>query len=244
MTAARALHGVLVLQIAVAFGLVFADLTRTGAGGAGLPSLWPGDRAPTLEAPVAPGDQRRRFAPDQMRDMPAIGDMPSRLRYAQDGAVARLTGEIAPGDAARFSDWLAARPSPLTGVSLHSTGGSVSDALEIGKALRAAGLDAEVEADRVCLSACPYILAGGVARRVGDGAAVGVHQHFFEQNTMLPAFLAVEEIQRGQANVMAHLVEMGIDPLLMVPALATPPEEIYVLLPEELEQFRMVTPEG
>jgi len=127
-------------------------------------------------------------------------------------------------------------------VELHSTGGSVADALEIGRTLRDAGLDAAVPAGRLCLSACPYILAGGVTRAVGEGAAVGVHQHYHGENSYLPAFLAVEDIQRGQAEVLAHLARMGVDPLVMVPALSTPPAEIYVLVPEELERYRLVAP--
>jgi hypothetical protein len=33
---------------------------------------------------------------------------------------------------------------------------------------------------------------------------------------------------------------MGIDPLVMQHALVTPPDEIYLLLPEELTRYRFV----
>ncbi len=39
---------------------------------------------------------------------------------------------------------------------------------------------------------------------------------------------------------MAHLDAMGVDVRLMQHALTTPPEAIYVLLPEELVEYRMV----
>ncbi|MEL6809414.1 MAG: hypothetical protein AAFO97_16700, partial [Pseudomonadota bacterium] len=55
-----------------------------------------------------------------------------------------------------------------------------------------------------------------------------------------PAAFAVEDIQRGQGEVMTYLDEMGIDPLLMQHALSTPPDEIYVLLPEELERYGFI----
>ena len=71
---------------------------------------------------------------------------------------------------------------------------------------------------------------------------MGVHQHYFGENTALPAFLAVEDIQRGQADVMAHLDAMGVDVRVMQHALSTPPEAIYVLLPEELEDYALTTP--
>jgi len=243
----RALRWILALQVALALVLAAADFARNvppAALPAALPFALPGARPPGLDAPIAPGDQRRRFGPGAQPDLPEAGDMPSRLLMESDGEVLHLTGTIAPGDGARFAEWLAARPGTATRVALHSTGGSVSDALAIGRAIRMAGLGAEVEAGRLCLSACPYILAGGTERRVGAGAAVGLHQHYHGENMYLPAFLAVEDIQRGQSEVLAYLAEMGVDPLVLVPALATPPAEIYVLVPEELERYRMVTPEG
>ena len=41
---------------------------------------------------------------------------------------------------------------------------------------------------------------------------------------------------------MTYLDDMGIDPLVMRHALVTPPDEIYVLLPEELRAYNFVTP--
>lgn len=93
----------------------------------------------------------------------------------------------------------------------------------------------------VCLSACPYAFVGGVARTVSDGGRLGVHQHSFGKSTVLPAFLATEDIQRGQAEVLAHLDAMGIDLRIMGPAMATPADEIYVLTPEELVDWSVVT---
>ena len=85
------------------------------------------------------------------------------------------------------------------------------------------------------------MLMGGVTRRVDDAAYVGVHQHYFGENVVQPAFLAVEDIQRGQGLVMGFLADMGADPLLMQHALVTPPDEIYIFLPEELVLYRIVT---
>ena len=69
---------------------------------------------------------------------------------------------------------------------------------------------------------------------------MGLHQHYFGENTLLPAYLAVEDIQRGQADVMRFLSDMGIDLLVMQHALSTPPDEIYILLPEELQRYGFV----
>ncbi len=241
------IRGILWLQIFLALILFSADLSRI------LPTLFAPSAAPELTAPVAPGDQTRRYrpadlirreAPPGARPLPVPQDMPSRLLFETtewDGDPALvLTGAIMPGDADRFSDFMAGREAPET-VFLNSPGGSVGDALAIGRALRELEANTAMSEADICLSACPYLLAAGVDRTVAEGAMVGVHQHFFGENTALPAFLAVEDIQRGQGEVMAYLVEMGIDPRVMQPALMTPPDEIYILTPEELADFDLVT---
>lgn len=246
--ARRVLYAVLGLQLLMAVFLAGSDVL------AALPRLvWP-SKAPGFDAPVAPGDQTRRYAP---RDTPLpprapgaperpydnSGDMPRRLEFLRSGETLHLTGEIAPRDDARFAKRLEVEDGVL-GVAINSPGGSVRDALAIGRALREAGLNTEIAAGDICFSACPYVLAGGVTRVVGEGAQVGVHQHYFGKNTVLPAFLAVSDIQAGQGDVMEFLDDMGVDVRLMRPALATPPEEIYVLVEEELREWRVVNAGG
>jgi hypothetical protein len=57
----------------------------------------------------------------------------------------------------------------------------------------------------------------------------------------MPVFLAVEGIQRGQGRTMQHLIEMGVDPGVMIHSLTTPPNDIYVLVENELLESRMAT---
>jgi hypothetical protein len=229
---------ILLLQLGIAMFLFGSDIARV------LPRLaLSAPDAPRLTQPVLPGDQRRLYdrkhAPSGP-SAPDTGDMPSRLVFEMDGDVLRLTGAIAENDAVRFDDWLVTREIPAF-VELHSTGGSVTDALAIGKRLRAAEATTRVTEGLVCLSACPYILASGVARQVHKDAYVGVHQHSYGESTVLPAFLAIEDIQRGQGEVMEYLDAMGVDLRLMQHALATPPQEIYILIPEELERYALAT---
>jgi len=243
--AARGVRWMLGAQIALAAAIVGGDLQRIAPG-----LFTGGGAAPGLDAPVRPGDQTRRFAPADLRRAPAgpgfpSGDTPPRLTWTPtefDGAPALvLTGEIAPGDAARFADHLDSLASPPASVALHSPGGSVADALVIGRRLRADGIATRITPDAACFSACPYILAAGVARHVSRSAMVGVHQHYFGQSAVLPAFLAIEDVQRGQAEVMAYLDAMGVDPLLMAKAMATPPGDIYILVEAELTAFALAT---
>lgn len=243
------LKAMLVAQCTLAGLVVVADVPASFRG------MFPagGPTAPAIDQPVRPGDQTRRFdprrAPLDLPQNPYLSpdqQVPPQLDFSlietgESAGSILLNGMIAGGDAARLSRWMDALTREPTGVLLNSPGGEVGEALEIGRMLRAGNLPVAVSANAFCFSACPYILAGGSERTVSRRATVGVHQHYFGENTYLPAFLLVSDIQSGQAQVMTYLNEMGIDPLLMAKALMTPPDDIYVLVPEELEAFRLAT---
>lgn len=235
----RVLIWVLFFQITLA-GLLFWGDLRDGLR---LPGFGP--RAPQLTEPVRPGDQTRRFNPDRAppggRPMPST-PLPDRLTLTvvEGGKRALLEGGIVPGDAERIEKQLAELAPKPEGVILNSPGGSVQDALILGRYLRSADLTTALRSGDICYSACPYLLAAGTSRTIPEDASVGVHQHYFGESTLLPAFVAVNDIQRGQGEVMTYLDRMGIDPLVMQHALVTPPSEIYVLLPEELARYGFI----
>ena len=238
MTIRRVLNGVLIFQLGLGGMLFLGDVQ-----GLRLPRFGPD--APSLTEPVRPGDQTRRYRPDRERPggrpMPN-SPLPDRLTLGPldaDGAMP-LEGTIAPGDAPRIVQQLEEMATPPSRLILNSPGGSVQDALELGRSFREAGYRTAMRDGDICYSACPYLLAAGVARTIPEDASVGVHQHYFGESTILPAFVAVEDIQRGQGEVMAYLAEMGIDPMVMQHALVTPPDEIYLLLPEELTRYRFI----
>lgn len=233
----RTLRWLLGGQVVIALFLILAD------AGSMLPALFsPGSDAPELNRPTQPGDQTRRYQPSNPT-RPGAGidpNMPSQLTLTDIGSnEITIRGAIAPGDGERISAEIR-RVSP-TAVTLDSPGGSVSDGLEIGRALRSLGVETKVNDDAVCLSACPYIFVGGTSRTIADSGRLGVHQHSFGESTILPAFLATQDIQSGQAEVLEHLDEMGIDLRIMGPALATPANEIYILTDDELAEWNVVT---
>ena len=126
-------------------------------------------------------------------------------------------------------------------MALHSPGGSVSAALALGRLLRGREIATEVPAGAACLSACPFAFAGGVTRTVSPDGWLGVHQSYFDQSAIMPAFVAVERIQLGEAQVLRYLHAMGIDPMVMVHALETPSDQIYLLSAAELDRYGLVT---
>ena len=240
---------VLVGQALVAVFVLLADL-----GG-----RWPArtvTHESTVTGPVRPGDQVRpydlrlsvplKMDPDVLPEFDLPPDIPSRLTFTLQeseafGSLLLINGEIRENDAARFDAFVAGLSNPPAAVALNSPGGNVSEALKIGKILRAMEADTIILPGMVCLSSCPYVLAGGIERIVSRDGTVGLHQHYYDAPRLLPVFFVVEDIQQSQGQTMAHLIEMGIDPGVMVHSLSTPPNDIYVLIDEELQESRLAT---
>ena len=240
---------VLAGQAVIAGLLVLSDIDARW-----LPKWRDANALPT--GPVAPGDQVRRYDPTRVRpdytapetapDMGLPDDLPDRLQFSMNdagdfGAHLLINGAIVPGDAERFEAYLANLGEIDVPVALNSPGGAVEEALRIGRILREKGANTAILPGMACVSACPYILAGGVERVVSRQGAVGLHQHYYDTPGLLPAFLAVEEIQKGQGRTMEYLIEMGVEPGVMLHSLNTPPDDIYVLVEEELLESRIAS---
>ena len=210
-------------------------------------------KEPRDTGPVAPGDQLRRYEPVRTApsylDSPEIkmpSEFPDRLEFdvvelEQIGSVVLLQGAIETGDASRLEVFIDDLPEPPEMVALNSPGGTVAEALAIGQSLKERQFDTVVPTGMVCVSSCPYIFAAGDQRIAFSGGALGLHQHYYDTPNLLPAFWAVENIQQGQGMTMAYLIEMGIDPSLMLYSLNTPPDDIYVLVEAELLETRLAT---
>ena len=245
----RGLMAVLAVQTVVASLMLINDFGSRLA-----PTFSERDAVPS--GPISPGDQIRRYQPSQFRPdyaspatLPEISlpdELPSRLEFTEHeiadiGPVLLLNGAIEPGDAERLSAYLESSGGGKLPVALNSPGGVVDEALAIGRMIRERDLVTMVLPGMMCTSSCPYILAGGTERRVSRRGAVGLHQHYYMGPGYIPVFLAVEDIQRNQSRTMQYLIDMGIDPGVMVHALVTPPDDIYVLVEEELLASALAT---
>lgn len=194
-----------------------------------LPSTRP-DRA-------APEKDRRGRAPDSALRQPMSLELLA-------GGRLEARGTITPGTAERLTAELAKRGSYVKTVVLNSPGGAVSDALAMGRAIRARGLDTRVEGKGLCASSCPLIFAAGVARTAEPGAAIGVHQVFAAQPPGMPRLDGAEgmaQAQRVSAEAQRHLVDMGVDPRVWINAMETPPQEMFYFTAPELRELKLVT---
>jgi hypothetical protein len=152
------------------------------------------------------------------------------------------TGMIVPGTAQAFKVEIDKRGGYIKTVVLNSSGGSVQDAVAIGRLIREKKFSTTVENENLCASSCPLVFAGGVERRAGEKAAIGVHQVFSPTDN--PAANNMDQAQRISADCQKYLVEMGVDPRLWIHAMETPKDELYRLKPDELLSLKLTTQRG
>ncbi|SEA96493.1 hypothetical protein SAMN05428936_11534 [Pelagibacterium halotolerans] len=212
-----------------------------------LNAIRPADLAVTPGDPLLPAVDRPEIDPDNpaYRPLEHITTPPEQLAEPLsielvDGGVLMLSGTIVPGAATRFADEIGRRGDYVETVALNSPGGSVEDALVIGRLIRENGFDTAVGDGALCGSSCPLVLAGGVERIVSDNAAVGVHQIYAGAGgDQIGSAQAMSDAQSVTARIARYLEEMDIDPLVWINAMETPPDRLYFLTMEEMEQTRL-----
>lgn len=175
----------------------------------------------------------------------ALLGAPLTIELKNDG-VLELTGTIDIGSAERFATEVAARGTYVKTIALDSPGGSVGDALAIGKLVREKGFDTSVLSGSLCASSCPLIFASGKERIATPQSAIGVHQIYASTPTpssfgLAAAGNAMADAQKTTAQITRHLAEMGVDSTLWLHALDTPPDRLYYFSPEEMTGLHLVT---
>jgi hypothetical protein len=232
--------------IAVTVAVLGADLA-TGNGwiatpdpaGLEAPQLSPGPDlpVPSILAPWLPGGDKRA-APLPRPD----GAMAKPMTFELVGGGRLLaTGTITPGISESFAAEVGKRGDYIKTVVLNSPGGSVNDALAMGRLIRDRKIATEVEAGKYCASSCPLVFAGGVERRAGDKAVIGVHQVAAVASANAMSRDDMDVAQRISARCQRYLGEMGINLQAWVHAMETPHDRLFVFKPDELKSLNIVT---
>ncbi|WP_246730168.1 hypothetical protein [Nitratireductor mangrovi] len=235
-----AFRGLLIGAIGV-LALDLNDMTRANRTGSA--------RVPTeVTAPMLPPAviTRDGEAPVTVDPRDHVTGDEERLRLPitftlEPGGVLSATGFVDVGARKRFAEELQQRGEYVRSVALNSPGGSLDDAIAISRLIRERGLATRVEDGAFCASSCPLMLAGGVARRVGEKAAVGVHQFYAISGAPVEPEQAMADAQVTTARISRHLSEMGVDPALWLHALDTPPRALYYLTMDEMRGFGLTT---
>src|SRR5260221_6839420 len=112
----------------------------------------------------------------------------------------------------------------------------------MGRLIRERKFATEVEAGKYCVSSCPLVFAGGVDRRAGDNATIGVHQVAAVRSAANgPPRDEMSVAQNISARCQRYLGDMGVSLQVLGHAMETPHDRMFVFQPDELKSLNLVT---
>ncbi|MEL6373314.1 MAG: hypothetical protein AAFR04_05050 [Pseudomonadota bacterium] len=212
--------------------------------------------APVTMQPPSQRDQIRPYLPRSRPMRPRGGKVrlpgytrtpdnkrlrgPMTFRLGSNGK-ASAVGRINQGAYRAFVRFLEEADGPVRSIAFHSPGGSVSDALRIGRLIRKRKMTTVVPQNAYCASSCPLAFSGGVERRAGRKVWIGVHQVFTLPSTVGSIQEGLAQGQRISAACQRHLSKMGVDAQVWVHAMGTPKDQLYVFTRKQLKRYKLVT---
>ena len=121
--------------------------------------------------------------------------MPERLSFEVIelngiGQTILVYGGIKNGDFARFKDFYNSLKKPPKNITFNNPGGSVYEALDLGRLIRSNDMQSIMLPGNYCFSACPYLFAAGNKRIAFENSALDMHQHYFDESAILPTFMS------------------------------------------------------
>jgi hypothetical protein len=168
-----------------------------------------------------------------------------------------LSGPVESGDAEKVWNVIRSLDVEKTGaalnVTINSPGGSVSEALEIGRLLNklprllpitvtsAVGVKGQpVASPGDCASACVLIYLGATYRFLSPGSRIGVHQFSFQDGVGISSNEATSVSQLLAADITEYLREVRVDPELFSTMSKTSAENIHWVDHAELRRMRVL----
>ena len=144
-------------------------------------------------------------------------------------------------------------------VLIHSPGGTVVGAMQLGLMFRKIGAAVivaravdEEGSDRArvipgaCMSACVYAFFGGAKRVVPSVSRLGIHRMAIYGTAHDPAGGNISSRSFGTDDIVSALSSytkmMGVDPAVIEEAEQISPESIHIVTPREIARWRLGSP--
>lgn len=152
-----------------------------------------------------------------------------------------ISGQIASGDAKKVATLLWQINQPDEGrqirrLLIHSPGGLIGEAMEIGRLLRGNGVEVFIPRVASCVSACVLILAGGKQRTIAGQVGID-NPHFIKAagpGDDVPALLA-----ESRKIMRDYFRTMGVAENLADAMFSVPDGAVRFLSQDELFHYRL-----
>jgi hypothetical protein len=152
-------------------------------------------------------------------------------------AAVRMTGEIQPGDAKAFKQFMREldnRGIKIRTLSLNSPGGDLYTSLAIGEEVRSRGLRTVVGERAWCMSGCVTVFAFGVERVVYPDARLGVHSARGRKTDRED-----DGTMAATVHFARRMKELGTPYSVIGKILATPGENIAILDEKDIKAWNV-----
>lgn len=170
------------------------------------------------------------IAPDQKR-FPTI--LVSGRIKSQDAVTFKKLIDVAISDAQIKNG----RGEKLYRVELNSMGGSVSAAMEMGKAIHKTAGMVVVDKGATCVSSCVLILAGGNER--GVYGKVGIHRPYLSDDNVDTPSGQEASYKNIESSIKQYLTAVNVPTSLYDAMFRIPPEKVRYLTARELESYNL-----
>ena len=180
----------------------------------------------------------------------------------QKSRVIKISGQIERGDADRLKQLVdqtgfsvCSKPNQCPSnntISLDSPGGSLLEAIKIGRYIAEHNFSTLVEKNATCESACTLAFLGGYTayegfffprRYVHETARLGVHRPYFrlpdQTYTGAEVENVVQVVNKSVTIAMEYLLTVGVSASFLQRMYETPPESMHYLSPLELSTQRI-----
>jgi hypothetical protein len=148
------------------------------------------------------------------------------------------TGPFVEGTAQRFRLFVEQKRIKSGAIVIFdSDGGSVAEALSMGRMIRQMGLDTEVSTQ--CFSSCTIAFLGGVRRTVARDAKFGVHR--ISSTASLDSTDALDMGQIVIAEIVEYATFMGVDPAFVSQLTQAGPNDINLLSYDQLLRYKIIS---
>lgn len=122
-------------------------------------------------------------------------------------------------------------------LEINSPGGVVNVGIDAGVWIRQNGKNVQISSN--CLSACVFVLAGGVSRLADPAAHIGVHRFY---NIGPDTSSDTEVAQELSSRILRHFQTMGIDAELFHVMANTPSNDMFYIDRSKLIAWRLLSP--